>query len=83
MTATVAALRSAPVKGLAQHAVDALTLDERGVVDDRRFAVVRASGSEEEVPCHDSSIALDGGRAITDGPNCADERVGLEADCQP
>ena len=44
MAATVAALRSAPVKGLAQHAVDALTLDERGVVDDRRFAVVRASG---------------------------------------
>ena len=44
MTATVAVLRTTPVKGLRQDAVEALTLDEGGVVEDRRFAVVRASG---------------------------------------
>ncbi len=44
MAATVAVLRATPVKGLRQDAVESLTLDEGGVVEDRRFAVVRASG---------------------------------------
>jgi uncharacterized protein YcbX len=44
MTATVAVLRAAPVKGLAQDAVEELTLDQGGIREDRRFAVVRASG---------------------------------------
>ena len=44
MPVTVAALRSSPVKGLAQAAVDELWLDERGLRDDRRFAIVDPSG---------------------------------------
>jgi hypothetical protein len=42
--ATVAALRTSPVKGLAQQSVASLVLDADGVRDDRRFAVVDETG---------------------------------------
>jgi uncharacterized protein len=84
LLARVVGVQSFPVKSVAADPIHSLLLDEDGVVGDRRYAVVDASGSvltvESAPRLRDVRAALDEGRLTLRFPGAANPLQGSDAE---